>query len=324
VGDAIAWRFIGYRRRWIYLFGANQDPGLLTKDGFEEEWREFEGRWENGEPCLLTGLTNCIRLGDVFVAKGDILEAIEVKRDRAKFRGRQRRRLEQLVRQINDYEPVRGPGTPGWIIESPVQYATHWTTAQRQVDRAFQDGFASWVPEEGLGVMFSSWRASAIAGKDRALAAQQREQERAAAPMGDGVHTIQVKSFNYPFRSRFAAPLSIFPVSPETCAQLITGELLVTTEIRVEALVDALRRHGLDARNLVEGHPVDQPLPARLITWKGHRVGSVLRGAMEELGIELTVLDAWAEARAGIDRPVGAPPSFAGHLCLSGEEEAWA
>jgi len=39
VGDAVAWRFLGYRRRWIYLFGANQDPGLLGKPGFDQEWQ---------------------------------------------------------------------------------------------------------------------------------------------------------------------------------------------------------------------------------------------------------------------------------------------
>jgi hypothetical protein len=324
VGDAIAWRFIGYRRRWIYLFGSNQDPGLLTKAGFEEEWREFETRWESGEPALLAGLTNCIRLGDVFVAKDGVLEAIEVKRDPKNFRGSQRRRLKDLVRQVNEFEPVTGPGPPGWIMESPVRYATHWTYAQPEVDRAFEDGFASWVPEDGVGVMFSSWRAGTIAGKDKALAAQQREQERAVAAQGRGVHTIQIKSLNYPFRSRFSAPLSIFPVSAETAALLITGELLVTTEIRVEAMVNALRRHGLDARNLLERQPVSEPLPGRLISWKKPLAGSVLRGAMEELGIELTVLDAWAEARALAERPAGAPPSFVGHLCLSGEEEVWA
>jgi hypothetical protein len=323
VGDAVAWRFIGYRRRWIYLFGANQDPGLWTKAGFEQEWQEFETRWENGQPALLTGLTNCIRLGDVLVANGEVLEAVEVKRGQRKVRGAQKRRLIELVRQINESEPVRGPGAPAWILESPVPYATHWTHAQPEVDRALKDGFASWVPEEGVGVMISSWRASAMVGKDKALAAQQREQERAGMAMGGGVHAIQVKSFNYPFRSRFAAPLSIFPVTAETAALLITGELLVTTEIRVEAMVNALRRHGLDARNLLEGQAAEQPLPGRLISWKTPLGGSVLRGAMEELGIELTVLDAWAEARARAVRPAGAPSNFVGHLCLSGEEKVW-
>jgi hypothetical protein len=148
VGDAIAWRFLDFRRRWIYLFGANQAPGLLTsKAGFDDEWRAFQARWENGEPTLLSGATNCIRLGDLLVAKGETFEAIEVKHDPKRFHGKQKRRLEELVRQVNDGAPVTGPGGRGWIVDSRVPYRTHWSRAQPQVERALHQGLASWVPE---------------------------------------------------------------------------------------------------------------------------------------------------------------------------------
>jgi hypothetical protein len=325
VGDAVAWRFIDYRRQWIYLFGANQAPGLLTgKAGFDDEWQLFQGHWDVGEPALLTGATNCIRLGDLLVAKGDKLEAIEVKRDPRRFRGAQKRRLRELERQVNEGAPVTGPGGPGWILESSVPYETHWTGAERHLESAFRDGFASWVPEEGVGVMFFAWRAAALAGQERALAAQSREQVKAAASLGSGQHSIVIKSFNYPFLSRWAAPITIFPMSPNVVSLLLTGELMATVEIRVEAMVEALRAEGLDARNLLEGHPTDQPLPPRLVLWRKPRPGSVLKATMEQFGIELTVLGAWARAVASAPRPDDAPQRWIGHLCLAQEGRVWA
>jgi hypothetical protein len=225
---------------------------------------------------------------------------------------------------VNDGAPVAGPGGPGWIVESDVPYASHWTSAEPHVKRAFEDGFASWVPEEGVGVMFFAWRAAAMAGAEGALAAQSREQQSAALAMGTGHHTIQIKSFNYPFLSRWSAPISIFPVDGALAALLLTGELMVTVEIRVEAMVEALRREGLDAVNRMEGHPVDEPLPPRLVSWRQPKPGSVFRATMEQLGIELTRLDAWARAVADPPRPKDAPARWVGHLCLAGEDRVWA
>lgn len=325
VGDAVAWRFLDYRRRWIYLFGANQAPGLLTaKIGFEDEWQAFQTHWTQGEPVLLTGATNCIRLGDLLVAKGDKLEAIEVKRDLRRFHGPQKRRLQDLERQVNEGAPVAGPGGPGWILESNVPYETHWRNAEPHIERALKDGFASWVPEEGVGVMFFAWRAAAFAGQEQAVALQSREQNKAAMAMGGGQHAIVIKSFNYPFLSRWSAPISIFPVSTEVASLLLTGELMATVEIRVEAMVEALRAEGLDAHNLLEGHGTDQPLPPRLVMWATPRPGAVLKATMEQFGIELTVLTAWARALASAPQPDDPPPRWMGHLCLAEENAVWA
>jgi hypothetical protein len=172
--------------------------------------------------------------------------------------------------------------------------------------------------------MFVAWRAAAQAGEEQALAAQKREQQAAAANIGRGAHAITVQSFNFPFRSLRSAPITIFPVNTHIVSLLLTGELMLTVEIRVEAMVDALRGEGLDARDLLEGYPVDRPLPPRLMAWRTRYPGAVLAATMEQLGIELTELRPWARAFASIHPPEGAPPRWMGLLCMSGEEQVWA
>ena len=324
IGDGIAWRFLGYRRQWIVLMGRNQRPGLMSdKPGFETEWQLFNEHWDDGEPTVLTGLTNCITLGDLLVARGDELWTIEAKRSVSNYRPDQMGRLRQLQRQLNEEPRIEGPGGTSWVLESSVPFTSYWTSAQTHLDRAQEGGVASWVPTPGIGVLFTSLSGSASVGRDAVEVALERERLAAQPLIGDGEHRVLAYSFEYPYRPNRAAPITIYPVAAEAAAALLTGDLLFTVEVYVERLVEALQGVGLEARNLLADQPGGGPLPADIIAWRSPgRRGVVHAGTIEQLAIDLLSPDDWALALAQT-----VPPGESGRAgiypCLANEHLVW-
>jgi hypothetical protein len=326
VGDAIAWRFLGYRRQWIVLMGRNQRPGLMSdKAGFDTEWQLFTEHWDAGEPTLLAGLTNCITLGDLLVARDNVLWTIEAKRNLSNVRARQMGRLRDLQRQLSGDPRVNGPDGASWVVESAVPLASYWTSAEPHLVRAVNEGIASWVPTTGVGVMFTAWRAGATLGQDKWMAALEQEQQRARAQMGQGQYGIIARSHEYPYRPNRAVPFSILPLAPELAAMLLTSDALFVVEVHVERLMDALRDAGLEPRNLLVDQPDRRPLPPDLIEWRsGSSKGTVHSGAIEQVAIELTDLSAWASALATSSAPSADARRWGTYICLADEGEVWA
>jgi hypothetical protein len=324
VGDGIAWRFLGFRRQWIVLMGRNQRPGLMSdKPGFDTEWQLFNEHWDDGEPTVLTGLTNCITLGDLLVARDDVLWTIEVKKNASNFKATQMGRLRQLQRQLNEEPRIDGPGGTSWVLESSVPFTSYWSSAQPHLDRARRDGVAAWVPTSGVGVLFSSLSGGASLPRDAVESALKREQLAAQSAIGDGQHRILAHSFEYPYRPNRAAPLTIYPVSPWAAAAMLTGDLVFTVEVHVEGLVEALQDVGLEARNLLANEQGGGPLPTDIVAWRSPKGrGVVHSGAIEQLAIDLMSPKAWAAAIAQTVPPdKNARAGF--YPCLAEEQDVW-
>ena len=324
VGDGIAWRFLGYRRQWIVLMGRNQRPGLMSdKPGFDTEWQLFNEHWEDGEPTILTGLTNCITLGDLLVARGDVLWTIEAKRNASNFRSGQMGRLRQLQRQLNEQPRIDRPDGTSWVLESPVPFESFWAEAQPHVDRARQDGVATWVPTTGVAVLITSLARGASLGRNALEAAYEREQLAAQSRIGDGQHRVIAHSYHYPYRPNLAAPFSIYPIAPAGAAALLTGDLIFTVEVHVERLVQALQDVGLEAWNLLADQPGGGSLPTDIVSWRSSTGrGLVHAAAIEQIAIDLVSPNAWAAALANT-----VPPGRSGRAgvypCLADEERIW-
>jgi hypothetical protein len=321
VGDAIAWHFLDFRRQWILLLGRNQHPGLMTdKPGFGDELASFQRHWDAGEASLLTGLTNCITSSDLLVAEGNVLTAFEIKRG-GRFRADQTARLEQIVKQINTEPRVDGPTGPSWILESQVPMSTYWRHAGPVVARAKSEGVATWVPAPGVGVIFFAWARALELGREfEALVSA--GQASARNLIGGDSDRIVIRSQDYPYRSNRVAPMTIYPISSEQASFLLTGQVSFTVELRVDALADALRAVGFSVESALPDNEGKLP-PDIFRIRRGSGRGTVHRQIVEQLGIELMDLGAWATSLVETFAERRAPGRWAMYSCLANEADAW-
>jgi hypothetical protein len=325
IGDAIAWKFLAYRRQWLLLMGRNQHPGLMTgKAGFDDEWTFFQQHWEDGEPTLLTALTNCVTIGDLLVARDDELWTIEVKRDAKRFGGTQWQRMELLKRQLSGEPRIDGEEGPSWVLEADVPFQSYWTEAEPQVQRAVEKGVATWVPEPGIGLMLTAIGAAAAAGREASERLLMEEQDAAAALLGPATHRLVVHSFHFPYRSARTAPFGIFPIQPEFAAMLLMGELLYIVEIRIEQLLSALADVGLEAEHVLPEEGTGGPVPRDIIRWRGPYGRGVMHGAaVEQMAVELLSPAAWAQGLAASVQPPGPERRWGSYVCLAHEAAVW-
>lgn len=325
VGDAVAWKFLGYRRQWLLLMGRNPHPGLMTgKAGFDDEWQLFNQHWDLGEPTLLTALTNCVTIGDLLVARGDELWTIEVKRDARRFGGAQKDRMALLTKQLSGEPRIDEGNTPSWVLESDVPLQTFWTSADSHIERAMCQGSASWVPSPGVAVLFTAVGPALSLGRDEAARVLQAEREAAATSLGPATHSIVVHSYHFPYRSKRTAPFGVFPIRPEYAAMLLAGELHYTVELRIERLLAELESVGLTVKHLLPEEGSGGPLPSDVIHWRGTRGrGVVHAAAIEQIAVELMDPAVWAEALASSSPPPGPERRWGLYVCLSGEDRVW-
>jgi hypothetical protein len=324
VGDGIAWHFLDYRRQWLLFLGRNQHPGIMSdKPGFADEWAAFERHWDADEPTLLTGLTNCVTIGDLLVARGPVLLTLEVKRTAGRSRRAQRDRMREVERQINVEPRIGLVGGDSWVWESSVPFGSLWSGADPYIGAALDRGCAAWVPTAGVAIMFTAWRTAMLLGREEFEPLLNEQQQVAQDLVGYHGTRIVVHSKDLPFRSVRVAPMSIYPITPKHAAALLTGRVLFTVELYPDRLVDELRQPGQHPVSLLDSGP-GGPIPERIIEWHdGGRRVTVVRNALEQLAYDLTDPKSWAVAFT--QQP--APPTarrWASYTCLANEGAVWA
>lgn len=326
VGDGIAWRFLGYRRQWVYLMGQNEAPGLWSdKAGANAEWELFNRHWDNGEPTLLTGLTACIRLGDLLVARGDQLTVLEIKSNPKSFRSRQLGALEQLVQRINVEPRISRSTGDTWILESEVPFQSYWSVASAELRRAMNGGLATWVPTHGIALMITAGRYTDMHSPDAVAERIAEVQAAAGAAMGSVSHRILIHAHQRPASVARAAPPSIYPIDPELAALLVSGEILLKVEVSVDQLVERLAAEGLQAEIVLPDEESALKSSDGVLRWVGPDGGRGLLHAnvMNELALDLTDLRVWARALATAPRAPAQTPRSGTYLCLADEGRVW-
>lgn len=326
IGDGIAWRFLGYRRQWIFLMGQNEPPGMWSdKAGANAEWDLFNRHWDAGEPTLLTGLTACIRLGDLLVASETQLMVYEVKTDPKRFGGKQRRALEQLVRQVNAEPRISKPDGDTWILESEVSFSSYWSLASDELRRATNGGLATWVPTPGVALLITVGRYTDMRSPEAVAERLAAAQAEAAEKMGEVTRRIVTHTHIRPWSVARAAPPTIYPIDAELAALIVSGEMLMTIEVSVDQLVERLAAEGLRAEIVLPEEHSSLTSTDGVLRWEARDGGRGLlhAGVMNELALDLTDLSAWARAVAT------APSAPSGrrwgtYLCMADEGKIWA
>ena len=329
VGDAIAWRFLDFRRQWVLLHGRNPHPGIMSdKPGFDDEVAAFIGHWDAGEPTLFNALTNCITIGDLLIADGEMLTNMEVKRSPGRSRREQTARGRTLVHQINEEPVVNLPGGQVHVLESDIPLVSMWSGADRPIQRALHDGVAGWVPTPGVAVMFTSWPVLHALGEEAAEHAIEAARARIGEAVGYDSHRVPLSSGDLPYRavpiaSINVAPMSIYPIQPEHAAALITGRVVFVTEIFIDRIVDEIRAEGLAVENLLLDIPVGELPQTILRATLGRTRSSIHRNVLHQLAYELIDPTVWARAYASTLSPPGQSRQWGAHVCLSNEGAVW-
>jgi hypothetical protein len=329
VGDAIAWKFLGYDRRKILLLRTGDLAGHFSgKEGTNVEWALFNEHWDAGEPSLLTGLTTTIRYTDLLVDKGSgVLELVEAKKDLAKSRGPQKRRAKALVELLNTGAPYEGPTGPWQIVECSLPLKSYWQGAASSVERAAREGVSTYAPIPGLGALFLSPSALIGTTHDEAEKRFETERERAAEGMGrviDGEHSILIHSTNYPYRLGPIAPPSIIPLPTPLAARIVAGDILYTVEVHPHRLVEALARRGISATVALPDDNGDLASGIDVLTFaKGEAKGTMHAQGVEPVGAELQDFDRWAEGVEVALNQESAGPKMGVYVAFD-ETDAWA
>jgi len=229
-------------------------PGhLYGKAGTDVEWALFHEHWDAGEPTLLTGLTMSIRHGDLLVDKGSgVLMIIEAKKNLAKAKGPQKRRVAQLVEMLSKEARYEGPEGPSWIVESAVKLRTHWADAVPALEEAAREGVSAWVARPGLGVLFLAPIALSERGREEGQRALEGAQEALANRVGQltqNDHRILIHSAIWPYRAGPVAPLSILPIPTQLSARLVTGDIVFSIpDVAARQPDPTFSEHAVDRR----------------------------------------------------------------------------
>lgn len=326
VGDALAWRFFDFRRQWIILLGRNEHPGMMmSKAGTRGEMAVVDEHWANGRPALLTAATHCVTIGDVCVDIGDgIVEVVEVKPPGRGPTPAQRRRAEQVIRQINVDPRIETDADPTYIIEADENLTSYWADAKPAINRATEVGVSRWSPARGVAVRFSSVPGAMRVGQGAYKAEFEAVDPAIAAAFEGTTHRIRTNTATLGLGRRAVVPLSILPIEPADAAGLITGSLAYVCEISVDTIVESLEEAGAQAEIALSGEPAALLPDTPIVRWRdGADSGTINAAAITQIGIELMPVD--LAARAIVDRRQRGPERRTNtYVCFRNERAVWA
>lgn len=317
VGDALAWRALGYDRRAVIALSRNASPGpMVGKSGLPHEIGAAVEMRNRGSLGLLNDLSNCLRIGDITEIKPDGSKLLhEIKASPTAKAGPQRRRMEEAVEAVMSGGEL--PGHPGSRIVIPtVRCTTHIRTFVSGVEEAQAAGIA------GRGV--SDSRAMAVVsfptlGQTHKAAPQEqllnelndkRQAAFAQAGISNSLHHVRVASAtrNHDFVPT-VTPFALYPLTPLEAALLICDFILLDVTVDPERIVRRLELHGITAQISLPSSKKDLAATDTVITLsKGSRTLVLHPGALYELLMEFLDLTAWASAIAEVMDGKNIPP----------------
>ncbi len=265
VGDAIAWRLVGYDRGVIAALASNQSPGPLVKTvrpnaatsrGLAHEREQIEAIWhERGNFALLSDITNCLRIGDaVEIEEGGPWRLHEFKADDRNHKSDQWQRMAKAVRSIDANGPL--PGSRLRMLTVDVPYQTDIEALRDIIDLALDKGCRGAKLSEGRALYATAFDALiGRTGGDVAKAHLLLQRTRAAAIRRAGIslsdHHLVSRSGDTAARTPLQVPWSIYPFDASVCAALICDRINFEVIVSMETIVDHLRSLGIAARHLL-------------------------------------------------------------------------
>lgn len=309
IGDALAWRVLGYNRSYILALCRNESPGPMHRDkkGTQHEIEFAAEQWRDHRRfTLLHDLTDCLRIGDatVFHDGDDGWQNIYLHELKSNPNARDRvqdLRLKAAAEATQKFGRLPGD-IRARLVDTGVPYATHLPTLADALSLAHQRGIQTMKIPGGRALLAFDFSA-----------ARNRWGEEEAARRFESAHSsllrrarlttgtrICYSSGGSVARGRLTPPWGIYPLQPAQCAALIADFLVFTVTLRSDSLVEELGKCGMDAGWLLPDgvEPTSPGQPVLELRSNGHRV-SMNSAEINRLLLELVDLPTWVR---GMDR----------------------
>lgn len=317
VGDALAWRVLGFQRRYVLALCRNQSAGVMAGSlGLPAERARVERAWqEDGQFALMHDLTNCLRIGDVTVFADEGPVTIEVKTNEKKeLRSTpQTRRLKAALRALGGAAALPGDDPKERLHDLEIPLKTHLDLLALGTERAARDGiFATRVPGNRALIVADLYGCQAQGWTEREFNERLGRQWNAARRRAriDAGHewNIHATSLDSVSRDPLRVPFAAYPLHPVACARLIGDIAVFTVETSGPALADSLRSAGVTAEwvrppgtgDLVAGQIVMElttttSIPSGRLTMELSRTLQMRRSEMDRYLIETIEQDTWIQ-----------------------------
>jgi hypothetical protein len=301
LGDAVAWRLVGYRRGTVAALGHGERVDrLAVGSGREAELKEIRWLWDaKGIFALHCDLTNSIRHADLLSAEEwdpPSLRLSEIKSKGASGpHHRQMVRLQELMDVIaGKGAPTQGAG-PYPPRECPVAFRTHHAHLRELIDTAAHATYAWREVEPGFCLVVIDERDPAglgVQGLDDARRDHLSTQGW-GAPSADGPYELSCSSSYRVLRDRRHSfpgqvPLSLLPLPPNIVSAIMCGPLLYWASVDAHHLAARFAKRGIEADIAVGADAGDSFLAARA---DGRQI-SMPAPSREMLLIELITIEA--------------------------------
>jgi hypothetical protein len=345
VGDALAWRVFGFERRNIIALCQNDPPGVWAgKAGAPAELDAVEQAYrQDGQFAILHDMTNCLRIGDVTVFRGDgSRETIEVKSDPQRRKSAQQRRISAANDALNNAGPLPGKDRRARLFDVDVPFRTHLDLLALGIDRAAREGiFAARVRGDRAllvtdiyGCNQQGWTSEQFAEQLERKFSAARRRAGLGPRQGSDVHSTSMDSVS---RDPQRVPFAAYPLHPVACARLIGDLAVLTVETSGTALATSLYDAGFQARWVRPPEAVGDLAPGEVVMDLTVITGSQLlpngmraeatstlqvrRSALDQYLIELVDQDTWIKGM----RCMIADPSAQGRPwpTYRGEDQIW-
>lgn len=324
IGDALAWRCVGYDRRVILALAQNASPGpMYGKEGLPYELGRVDQLWKDkGHFALLHDLTNCLRIGDIteFTSDGDaLLHEVKAK---ATPGGAQVRRIEKAIDSVMIGGAISNEHPNSRFVRLKTSYSTQLNALNDIIQLAKEHGCRGMKLPPGRAVIASSiLRMDKIWLPEESKAAIESIKQRAIKRAGiQGVHQIRGVSGDMASRSPVMPPWTIFPFSAEDCAALVCDLIIFETVLAPNGLVDELKRAGLNAEVKMGWNGGVLPQDIVSVQWKDRGLMLHDRG-LGQLLYELVDVRTWAQGIREVLQ--GEPQPGQPVLIFANEAVAW-
>lgn len=253
VGDAIAWRMLGYHRGYLGAFAVGRGSGyVVEKAGLGAELRAFEQSWSSGVPAILTAVTRCLRVGDLIeLAAGTAPRVREIKSRPARRGGHGAQTARRNKAQAT-VTGIRQPDIPR-IVSCAASIRHHLEVLRQHLPHVVSGGLdLQRLPHADL-LLFDT--ASWFDPGNRA-AWQDADQKIGARVRADPAQEwVRVQSFERVDLDDFNAPYAIYPFEPEICAALMFGYLQIWTHLNFSFVMHTLAHRGFSVISTVPMPP---------------------------------------------------------------------
>ncbi len=286
LGDALAWRSLGFNRAAITVLGlGNRVAWLSDGKGWDAESAALDQLAGEGIYALLNDATTCLRLGDLTCFFEDRVEIREVKAGRiVADDDPQQVRLHDAITLINERHG-NVDGKRSAIVRCVEPLETHLDQLPQILKR---------TRSKGSHVARVS-RSQLVLARDFARSAPQPFDERDAraaagwpasdivVDWGTSLRRMRDRHHKFPY----LAPLALLPLDVEDATDLLLGQLDYATWVNVSSVARLLQGRGLLAE------PFGPPESERWFLLAGRQRGSTLSTVhiaahlREQLAIEL-------------------------------------